>query len=40
MTSCMTDEAAVPTNAVIPDKNAMLPLYLEGMVILESTNIS
>lgn len=35
----MIDEAAVPRIAVIPDMNAMLPLYLEGTLILESTNI-
>lgn len=35
----MIDEAAVSRNAVIPDMNAMLPLYLEETLVLESTNI-
>lgn len=35
----MIDEAAVPRIAVILTMNAMLLLYLEGTLILESTNI-
>lgn len=35
---CMIGEAAVSRNSVIPDMSAVLPLCLEGTLILESSN--
>lgn len=34
----MIGEAAVSRNSVVPDMSAVLPLCLEGTLILESSN--